>query len=54
MTWGVYEIPGEVHIVPTVAEHPIPPHIIDDMCVCCPVVDSATEGVRVIVHRDEN
>ena len=36
MTWGVYETPGGVHVVP---EADTVPHDLDDDCVCGPATE---------------
>ena len=57
--WSFYEIPGEVHIIPTIVlsktfHKPVPPHIVDDMCICGPKVDSIINGVKFFIHQEEN
>jgi len=57
--WSVYKIPGELHVIPTIIVSktffkPITPHIIDTICICCPKVNSIIDGVRLIVHQEEN
>jgi len=54
--WGVFESEKDIHVIPMQdADHILPPHILDDFCVCHPeVIEIGEDGRLIISHNSIN
>jgi len=56
MSWGVYVIKSDIHVIPcTKSGVKDSAHIFDDICICDPVVRQKEFcNKRIIVHKGSN